>query len=84
LSDWRQVGGFLWVTLVSSTNKTDPHDKSELLLKVALNTITLKILQHPGILEPPTFSSLYEPQKIVLFTQIKINYLASLQILLCN
>jgi hypothetical protein len=30
---------------VSSTNKTDPHDKTELLLKVALNTIkqTIKI-----------------------------------------
>ena len=26
---------------VSSTNKTDYHDKTEILLKVALNTITL-------------------------------------------
>ena len=28
-------------TLVSSTNKTDSHDITEILLKVALNTITL-------------------------------------------
>jgi hypothetical protein len=36
-----QVGGFLRVLRVSSTNKTDRHDKTEILLKVALNTITL-------------------------------------------
>jgi hypothetical protein len=34
------VGGFPQ-TLVSSTNKTDCHDITEILLKVALNTITL-------------------------------------------
>jgi hypothetical protein len=28
-------------TLVSSTNKTDRHDIAEIMLKVALNTITL-------------------------------------------
>ena len=28
-------------TLVSSTNKTDRHDITEILLKVAINTITL-------------------------------------------
>ena len=28
-------------TLVSSTNKNDRHNKTEILLKVALNTITL-------------------------------------------
>jgi len=33
VSDLRQVGGF------SSTNKTDRHDITEILLKVALNTI---------------------------------------------
>jgi hypothetical protein len=37
----RQVDGFLPGTPVSSTNKTDPHDITEILLKVALNTITL-------------------------------------------
>jgi hypothetical protein len=30
-----------WFTLVSSTNKIDRHDVTEILLKVALNTITL-------------------------------------------
>jgi len=34
VSDLRQVGGFL-------TNKTDGHDMTDILLKVALNTITL-------------------------------------------
>jgi hypothetical protein len=32
------VGGFLWA-LVSSTNKTDHHNITEILLKVVLNTI---------------------------------------------
>jgi hypothetical protein len=35
VSDLRQVGGFL---RVSSTNKTDRHYVTEILLKVALNT----------------------------------------------
>ena len=39
VSDLRQVGGFLWVLRVSSTNKTCRHDIIEILLRVALNTI---------------------------------------------
>ena len=38
------VGTIRWFslcTLVSSTNKTDRHDIAEILLKVALNTLTL-------------------------------------------
>ena len=31
--DLRQVGGFFPDTPVSSTNKTDPHEKTEILLK---------------------------------------------------
>jgi len=42
VSDLRQVGGFLWF---SSTNKTDRHDITEILLKVALNSTTL-LRQH--------------------------------------
>ena len=38
VSDLRHVSGFL---LVSSTNKTDRHDITEVLLKVALNAINL-------------------------------------------
>jgi hypothetical protein len=40
VSDLRQVGGFSLGTPVSSTNKTDRHDITEILLKVALNAIT--------------------------------------------
>jgi hypothetical protein len=33
-------------TSVSSTNKTDHHDIAEIVLKVALNTITLTVKLH--------------------------------------
>jgi hypothetical protein len=39
VSDLQQVGGFSPGTPVSSTNKTDSHDMTEILLKVVLNTI---------------------------------------------
>ena len=39
VSDLRQIGGFPPGTPVSSTNKTDYNDTTEILLKVALNTI---------------------------------------------
>jgi hypothetical protein len=45
VGDLRQVSGFLWILLVFSTNKTDSHDITEILLKVALNTI-LSTLQN--------------------------------------
>ena len=38
---WLATGWFSRGTLVSSTNKIDGHDITEILLKVALNTITL-------------------------------------------
>ena len=44
VNDFLQVGGFLKVLTVSSTNKTDRHDVAEILLKVALNTINLTII----------------------------------------
>ena len=41
VSDLRQVGAWFSLgTPVSSTNKTDRHDITEILLKVAFNTIT--------------------------------------------
>ena len=40
-SDFRQGCGFLWILRFSPTNKTDRHDKTEILLKVALGTIIL-------------------------------------------
>ena len=36
-----QVGGFLRGFPVSSTNKTNRHNMTEVLFKVALNTITI-------------------------------------------
>ena len=42
VSDLRQVGGFPPATLVSSINKTDCQDITEILLTVALNTIIIK------------------------------------------
>jgi hypothetical protein len=54
ISDLRQVGGFISNTSVSSTNKTDRHDITEILLKVALNTINhincIYFLHTPAIL----------------------------------
>jgi hypothetical protein len=53
--DLRQVGVFSAGIPVSSTNKTDCHDITEILLKVALNTIkqTNKIfLTIPFFLKP--------------------------------
>jgi hypothetical protein len=44
VSDLRRVGGFLWVLRFSSNNKTDRHNISEILLKVALNTIPVCLL----------------------------------------
>ena len=42
VSGLRQVGGFPWGTPVFSTIKTDRHDITDVLLKVALNTMNLK------------------------------------------
>ena len=39
VSDLRQVGGFLRVLWFPPPIKLTPHDKTEILLKVALNTI---------------------------------------------
>ena len=39
----------LWFSLVSSTNKTDCHDITEILLKVALNTIKPNKISQIGI-----------------------------------
>ena len=44
VKDLWQVSGFLLGTPVSSTNKTDHHDITEILLKVAFYTITLTLM----------------------------------------
>jgi hypothetical protein len=43
VSDLQHVGGFLPGTLVSSTNKTDRHDITEILMKMALSTMNLNL-----------------------------------------
>ena len=62
VSDLRQIGDFPRDSPVSSTNKTDRNDITEILLKVALNTITqIRICLSSEIcVSPPvicTFSS---------------------------
>ena len=54
------------VTLVSSTNKTDRHDITEILLKVALNTITLTLLSSmtPLSITPWTISEMTRKENI--------------------
>jgi hypothetical protein len=39
-----------WFSPVSSTHKTDRHDITEILLKVAFNTITLTLDDHQNVL----------------------------------
>ena len=51
VSDLRQDSGFIPCTPVPSTNKTVCHDITDILFKVALNTIT------PYLLQLPTFTS---------------------------
>ena len=44
--DLRQASGFLMRSPVSSTNKTDRHDLTEILLKVGSNTLALTLLSN--------------------------------------
>jgi hypothetical protein len=44
VSDLRQVGGFLRVDMVSFTDKADRHYIAEIVLKVALSTLTLTLI----------------------------------------
>jgi hypothetical protein len=41
VNDLKQVGGFRRLTPISSTNKTDHHEITEILLKDALHIITV-------------------------------------------
>jgi hypothetical protein len=47
INDLLQVCGF---SSVSSTNKIDRHDITEILLKVAINTILTLTISNPNIL----------------------------------
>jgi len=62
LSDLRQVGGFSPGTSFSSTNESDRHDITEILLKMALNTINqttkpLKIVKSAKLKVCPKMTS---------------------------
>jgi hypothetical protein len=46
VSDLRQAGGFSLGTPVSSTNKTDHHYITKMLLKVVLSTITITLIDY--------------------------------------
>ena len=49
---WLAAGGWLSPgTRISSTNKTDRHDITKILLKVALNTITLTKWHHDQMMQ---------------------------------
>jgi hypothetical protein len=72
VGDLRQVGCFSPATPVSSTNKTDRHDITEILLKVSLNTITLIL----------TFISKYATGAILQNTRIDLHNLFNIRCLL--
>jgi hypothetical protein len=76
ISDIPQICGFLPSTLVSFTNKTGSHDIAEILLKVALNTMTLTPKHHStnvGFLITGTMlEGILKKRKIII--QKKIRY----------
>jgi hypothetical protein len=68
-----------WIFLgtpVSSTNKTDNHDITELLLKVALNTITLYGVSTHYAIEKSMLNILWNEENVwSLIQEIKHNQL---------
>jgi hypothetical protein len=78
VSDSRQVGGFFPGIPVSSTNKTDHRDTTEILLKVAFNTITLTPTKHAT--HPASTLRIHNVAVWLLFGQVPIlreNYVAT-------
>ena len=64
----RQSVNLSLFTPVSSTNKSDCHDITEILLKVALNTITLTlILMRQGYLTPSN-------SNVFIFQCLQVSY----------
>ena len=59
VSNLRQISGFFLSTSVSSTNKTDSHDITEILLKVALNTINQTKPQEQSLYSAINFCLFY-------------------------
>ena len=70
VSELRQVGGFLRVLRFSSTNKTDRHDITEILLKMAWNTIKpkpIKLSYHCKIDKQIRINTYFKMLKYILF-----------------
>jgi hypothetical protein len=63
VSDLRQASGFSAGPPVSSTNKTDRHDIAEILLKVALSTISYKQTNNQTIVEIMSLFGEFEKNK---------------------
>ena len=63
-----------WVSPVSTTNTIDHHDITEILVKVALNTITLTLKDHHDITEILVKVAL---NTITLTLKTKMTYLST-------
>jgi hypothetical protein len=71
VSGLRQIGGFLLVLRFSSTNKTDRHDITKIILKVSLNTIRLthiSQLVHSLLKLPFNFQQTIQSIKLISFS----------------
>ena len=60
VSDLRQVGGFLRVLQFPSPNKTDRYDITDILLKVALNTIALTLSLIQNLAQWPCITKMFQ------------------------
>ena len=63
--------GFFRDTQVSSTNKTDCHDITEMLLKVVLNTITIT-LKYVNLLINYQYCYIYTDSRIVILADFDL------------
>ena len=70
---WQWLAAGRWFspgTPVSSTDKTDRHDITEILLKVALNTITLTLCSVHYYLNSIVFALLKESSKLAIVNEL--------------
>ena len=78
VSDLRQVGGFCPDPQICSTNKTDHHDITEILLKVPLNTIK----QSENVLRwfsaKNWFSIICDEDWLITYIQIHVDFCLNL------
>jgi hypothetical protein len=85
VSDLRQFGSFCAVTPVSSNNKTDGYDITEILLNVALNTISQPSIYrghhgHDRLVPVVGFIFMYLPYTCMQSAPITTNVLSSLAV----